>query len=79
MSIMLDWQGNMVDPRDCQTINLIDIEEDADVASTTYVGSVEEQAIITLLDNPSHVLNDKDLAIPVVQWKHLRWTVFSIQ
>ena len=49
----------MVDPRDCQTISLIDIEEDASIASATYVGSVEEQAIINLLDNPNHVLNDK--------------------
>ena len=63
---MLDWQGNMVDPRDHQTINLIDIKEDADIASATYVGSVEEQAIITLLDKPSHVFNDKDLTSHVV-------------
>ena len=41
-------------------------KEDANIASTTYVGSVEEQAIIFLLDNPSHVLNDKDLTIHVV-------------
>ena len=63
---MLGWQGNIVDPRDHQTISLIDIEEDADIASATYVGSIEEHAIITLLDNPSHILNDKDLTIHVV-------------
>ena len=63
---MLGWQGNIVDPRDHQTISLIDIEEDADIAFATYVGSVEEQAIITLLDKPSHVFNDKDLTSHVV-------------
>ena len=49
----------MVDTCDHHTISQIDIEEDVNIASATYIGSVEEQAIITLLDNPNHVLNDK--------------------
>ena len=42
---MLDWQRNMVDPHNCQTISLIYIQENANIASATYVGSVEEQTI----------------------------------
>ena len=46
---MLDWQGQMVQPKHRQTILLSDIEEDAEISSACYIGHVESQAVIDLI------------------------------
>jgi hypothetical protein len=47
---MLDWQGEMVQPKDRQTILLSEVEEDAEISAACYIGHVESQAVIQLLD-----------------------------
>ena len=42
---MLDWQGDMVEPKDRQTIDLNEVEEDADVSAACYIGHVESQQL----------------------------------
>ena len=41
---MLAWQGEMVEPKDRQSILLSDIEEDAEISAACYIGHVESQA-----------------------------------
>ena len=57
---MLDWQGDMVEPKDRQIIELNEVEEDADVSAACYIGYVESQAVIDLLQHQ----NDDDIDEP---------------
>ena len=57
-SHMLDWKGEMVEPKDMQTILLSEIEEDADISAACYIGHVESQAVIRLLNSQLNSDND---------------------
>ena len=46
---MLDWRGELVEPKDRQTILLSELEEDAEMTAACFVGHVESQAVIQLL------------------------------
>ena len=48
---MIDWQGDLVEPKDRQTIDLNGIEEDADISAACYIGHVESQQVIGLLQS----------------------------
>ena len=52
---MLDWQGDMVEPKDRQTIDLHDVAEDPEIAVACYIGHVESQAVINLLDKQESI------------------------
>ena len=47
---MLDWQGELVEPKHRQKIVLSDVQEDANIAAANFIGSVESTAISKLLD-----------------------------
>ena len=47
---MLDWQGDMVAPNQRQTIDLHEVQEDPEIAATCYIGRVETQAVVAILD-----------------------------
>ena len=49
-SQMIDWQGEMVEPKNRQTIMLSEVEEDPEIAAACYIGHVESQRVIELLD-----------------------------
>ena len=46
---MLDWQSETVEPKHRQSILLCDIEEDAEISAACYIGHVESQAVINLI------------------------------
>ena len=48
---MLDWQGEMVQSKDRQTILLSEVEEDAEISAACHIGHVESQAVIIFLNN----------------------------
>ena len=40
---MIDWQGELVEPKDRQTIDLSEIEEDVAISVACYICHVEPQ------------------------------------
>jgi hypothetical protein len=56
---MLDWQGEMVQPNDRQTILLSEVEEDAEISAACYIGHVDSQVVIQLLDKPGELDMDE--------------------
>ena len=45
---MLDWQGEMVQSKDRQTILLSEVEEDTEISAACYIGHVESKAVIKI-------------------------------
>ena len=45
---MIDWQGELVEPKDRQTIDLSEIEEDVAISAACYICHVEPQQVIDL-------------------------------
>ena len=55
---MLEWEGNLINKKNCQHFLLSDIEEDATIAFTSEIFSAEMQAVETLID-AAHQYDDR--------------------
>ena len=54
---MLNYKGEMTDPKHCQRIILSDIPDSADIADASFIGSVETSAITSLLNKETEEPN----------------------
>ena len=66
---MLDWQGELVEPKDRKTIDLNKMEEDAGISADCCIGYVESQQVINLLER----LVYRYQAVPFIRAHNKGW------